>query len=390
MSSTLLAGSMALAQPAPLMVVYGPEAPSREGDPDHVERLFIEVPADLPDRLYLRIFDPEPGGAHDTRYGRSTVPTTTRFTLSGGEGALTGAPTPSVVADGAPPAAPAAPGPAGGQLLAERSFDEASPTDDAWVTLAPFTAADGEQVDGRAYLRLEVIGEAGDYGNAFTVEVSLSPDRSDPPAGVRLFAHEPTIRWREGADPTEVRFDAPEGDAAPAAELRRRRGRARPRRHLRRGAAALLRPGRVAARRVRRTGRHRGAHPARRRREPERRDARALRRRRPAGRPRDAAAAGAGAAAPDGGRRRAPARQLHLGRLRRLRLHRRRPARLPLALRRRRREQRSRHRPPLRRAGPVPGRARGPRRRRPRRPRRPRRRSRCTSAPPRWRSPATR
>ena len=58
-------------QPAPLMVVYGPEAPTREGDVDHVERLFLSLPADLPDRLYLRVFDPEPAGAHDTRYGRS-------------------------------------------------------------------------------------------------------------------------------------------------------------------------------------------------------------------------------------------------------------------------------------------------------------------------------
>ena len=46
--------------PAPLLVVYGPEAPTREGDPDHVERLFISLPADLADRLYLRVFDPEP------------------------------------------------------------------------------------------------------------------------------------------------------------------------------------------------------------------------------------------------------------------------------------------------------------------------------------------
>ena len=63
----------ASAQPAPLMVVYGPEAPTREGDPDHVERLFISVPADLADRLYLRVFDPEPAGAHDTRYGRGAA-----------------------------------------------------------------------------------------------------------------------------------------------------------------------------------------------------------------------------------------------------------------------------------------------------------------------------
>jgi hypothetical protein len=34
------------ADPAPLLVVYGPEAPTREGDPDHVARSFGSVPAD--------------------------------------------------------------------------------------------------------------------------------------------------------------------------------------------------------------------------------------------------------------------------------------------------------------------------------------------------------
>ena len=92
------------AQPAPLMVVYGPEAPTREGDADHMERIFLSVPADLADRLYLRVFDPEPAGAHDTRYGRSTAASTTLFRLSGGEGAYSGAPAPAQVADGGAPA----------------------------------------------------------------------------------------------------------------------------------------------------------------------------------------------------------------------------------------------------------------------------------------------
>ena len=205
----------AFGQPAPLMVVYGPEAPTREGDADHVEQVFVRVPADLSDRLYLRIFDPEPAGAHDTRYGRSRTPTSMLFRLSGGEGAHTGAPLPTAVADGArPETGPAATAaPAGGRVIAERRFDEAAGTDDAWVTLVPFSAADGEAIDGSALLRLDVIGEAGDYGNAFTVEVSLSPDRSDPAPGVALFSYQPTVRWREGSDPTEVRFDAPAGAA---------------------------------------------------------------------------------------------------------------------------------------------------------------------------------
>jgi hypothetical protein len=145
LSWALVAGPVAQAQPAPLMVVYGPEAPTREGDVDHVERLFVSVPADLTDRLYLRVFDPEPGGAHDTRYGRSTVPTTTRFAFAGGEGAFTGAPVPTAVADGAAPSEPdpTATGFAGGRLLGERVFDPSSATDDAWVTLTPFAATDG-------------------------------------------------------------------------------------------------------------------------------------------------------------------------------------------------------------------------------------------------------
>lgn len=212
--AAMLAAPAWAADPAPLLVVYGPEAPSREGDPDHMERIFVSVPADYPERLYLRLFDPEPAGANDTRYGRSKEPTRTLYRLSGGPGAFAGAPLPVEVEDGAGPAAvdPAYAGYAGGRVIAERRFDEASPTDGTWVTLAPFSARDGDVVDGRAYFRLDVIGEAGDYGNAFTVEASLSPDHSDQPPEARLFAYEPTIRWRDREPPTEVRFQAPAGE----------------------------------------------------------------------------------------------------------------------------------------------------------------------------------
>ena len=160
--AAMLAAPAWAADPAPLLVVYGPEAPSREGDPDHMERIFVSVPADYPERLYLRLFDPEPAGANDTRYGRSKEPTRTLYRLSGGPGAFAGAPLPVEVEDGAGPAAvdPAYAGYAGGRVIAERRFDEASPTDGTWVTLAPFSARDGDVVDGRSYFRLDVIGKA--------------------------------------------------------------------------------------------------------------------------------------------------------------------------------------------------------------------------------------
>ena len=212
------------------MVVYGPDAPTREGDVDHLERVFISVPAEMKDRLYLRLFDPEPAGANDTRYGGNAV-TRTLFRLSGGAGRLqrrAGAGTRSRTARRRRRRIrPMPASPAGGCWRSGASI-ASSPTDDAWVTLAPFRAADGEVIDGRAYFRLDVIGEAGDDGNAFTVEASLSPDRSEPAPDVRLFAHQATVRWRERTDPTEVRFTAPGGgDAAASRASMRRKARSR-------------------------------------------------------------------------------------------------------------------------------------------------------------------
>ena len=321
-------------RPAPLLVVYGPEAPSREGDPDHVERLFVSVPADYPERLYLRVFDPEPAGANDTRYGRSKEPTATLFRLSGGAGRLrrraaagrgrgrgrTGA------------ADPAYAGFAGGRVLAERRFDEASPTDGTWVTLAPFTARatatwstaapsfrlDVDRRGRRLRQRLHRRGEP--------VARPLRPAARG--AALRLRADDPLARPR--ADPTEVRFDGAGRHAAPAAELRRRRGRARAGLDLR-GAQAPAsgqdewRVDRLRrARRARRRSRSAAALES-----PNDVTLARLRRRRrsrsplampplPAPRAPRPVAVGLGAAA----------RQLHLGRLRRLGLDRRRPARL--------------------------------------------------------------
>ena len=80
----------AQAQETPLVVTYGPEAATAEGDPDFREVIFLSVPEGLEDRLYLRVFDPDTGGAHDLVYD-APDDTQVRFRLFGGEGAYTGA-----------------------------------------------------------------------------------------------------------------------------------------------------------------------------------------------------------------------------------------------------------------------------------------------------------
>ena len=76
------------AQEVPLSVTYGPRASTAEGDPDYREVIFLSVPDDVQERLFLRVFDPDGGGEHDHLYGAG-ADTETRFTLYGGEGAYT-------------------------------------------------------------------------------------------------------------------------------------------------------------------------------------------------------------------------------------------------------------------------------------------------------------
>lgn len=79
-------GGEVAAQEEPLSIVYGPSAGTKEGDHDHRKVIFFAIPADLTDRLYLRVFDPDIGGDHDLIYGDSED-TETTYTLFGGQGA---------------------------------------------------------------------------------------------------------------------------------------------------------------------------------------------------------------------------------------------------------------------------------------------------------------
>lgn len=207
-----LAADGARAATVPLDIVYGPVAHTREGDIDHRENLFISVPADLKGHLFLRLFDPETAGQHDTAYG-SFANSSVVFRLIGGAGAFTGLKLPAAVADGV--AAGDMPLPdEPGVVIAEQRFGADEATDDRWVTLTPFQASQGEIRDGRAYFRLDVIGEAGDDGNVFAFEVSRSQDSSEPPEDVRLFAYRPTLRWPGPPEAVELRFEAPAGERA--------------------------------------------------------------------------------------------------------------------------------------------------------------------------------
>ena len=193
-----------------LMVVYGPFAPSREGDVDKLERLYFSLPAGSTGTYYLRVFDPEYGGDNDTIQGRSNSATLYRF--FGGDGAFSQTPRPSMVEDGAGPlpydrrVSIEAPG----EMLFERRYDDDPTGDMQWVTFTEFDASAGEVVGDRIYFRLDVQGIGGDDGNVFIADVSQSPTGNQRPDGLEVVAYDPTMRWPGFGGPVQAILNAPE------------------------------------------------------------------------------------------------------------------------------------------------------------------------------------
>jgi len=208
-----LAPVPSLAQQAasePLLVVYGPEANSREGDPDRIERLFFSLPAGTTGQLFLRLFDAEVGGRGDSVLGRLNG--ATDFRLYGGAGAYAGAARPEVEVDGTRPLARGAEQPAPtGVLLAERRVGVEAALDDRWETVHAFDAATGEGVGDRLWFRLDVQGAAGDDGNVFAATISTADQANVLPDGMATVSFAPTLRWPGSGAATEVRVAIPPG-----------------------------------------------------------------------------------------------------------------------------------------------------------------------------------
>ncbi|MGF1500966.1 MAG: PKD domain-containing protein, partial [Paracoccaceae bacterium] len=203
----------AAAQTQPLTIVNGPDAASRVGDANKRDRFYISVPADAEGRFYVRLYDPDLGGAHDTLYAPLTTETT-RFQIKGGEGAFTASARPGPLADGARALGTPEDDDVGGEVLVERDFGDGPLGNEAWVALAPFEAAQGEIVGDRAYFRFDVLGIEGNDGNVFAFEVSRSADASVSDPDVRILAYSPTLRWPDNTDGVvEIPFEAREGMA---------------------------------------------------------------------------------------------------------------------------------------------------------------------------------
>ena len=212
-------------QSSALLVTYGTDAGSIEGDDDHTQVIYVRVPgsddprsgsgdratdpadqtADAaeqtpePAQFFLRLFDADVGGAQDLISG--TADTRTRFEFFGGPGAYSGAT--------ARQASPSAADLAAGNMLAEATFGPDPALNNKWRTLASFSTAEGELRDGSYFFKLVSRGIGGDDANLYGVAVSLRADRNLAPEGVEMFTFSPTVRLPSNGQVAELRMFLP-------------------------------------------------------------------------------------------------------------------------------------------------------------------------------------
>ncbi len=172
------------------LAVHGPDAPRSVGDPNSLQALYFDIPANSAAPIYVRVFDAETGGNLDTR--RGALNTKTRFVILGGASAN------EVHGINHNPAR-------NRRLTFPASdiiFDETVGTnpriDGRYWNLGALPLAKGFALgkDVRRFVML-VFTVEGDDANFFDYVLSLDPDDKVPPPGVSMFTYELTLRTPE-------------------------------------------------------------------------------------------------------------------------------------------------------------------------------------------------
>ena len=176
----------------PFLVTFGKESEKAWGDDDYCQVFFFVIPENTTNPIFIRVFDPDVGGANDEI--RLNWNSKTRFSVYGGVGAISNADAKGV-------------DPVGnfksGTQLATKVFDEEKHDND-WYTFGPFYPKEGEldrQFGGYVF-KVICEGIAGDDGNLYRYFLSSDGNKNIPIDGGNAFTYEYTFRLHD--DPKQV------------------------------------------------------------------------------------------------------------------------------------------------------------------------------------------
>jgi hypothetical protein len=193
-SILLLISTLGFSQPVPnvdenipYLMTFGNRAETSWGDDDFSQVFFFQIPEDYNQPFFIRVFDPDCGGAVDEASGDEIFNTRTVFEVFGGEGNWSD--------DDAKET-----GPTGnyksGTLLATRTFAENPRYDNDWFTFGPFNPSQGEYAEVYQSYVFKVIceGVSGDDGNMYRYYLSTSDKENRQIEGANAFAYEYSFR----------------------------------------------------------------------------------------------------------------------------------------------------------------------------------------------------
>jgi len=177
-----------------LISTFGTAASLDNGDNDHVQVIFLEIPDTFTGTLYIYVFDPDVGGDLDEQWGGGWD-TATTFGVYGGGGAYTNS-----AARQARFGTTADPGIQSGTLIAIQTFAVSDTLNMTWHLFATVTPDQGEAVGNKRVFKLSVVGDSGDDGNLYNVALSTSGSSpNEALEGSRVFAYSWAFPLASGA-----------------------------------------------------------------------------------------------------------------------------------------------------------------------------------------------
>jgi hypothetical protein len=177
----------------PYLMTFGAYSETSWGDDDFSQTFFFSIPKDFKEPVFIRVFDPDVGGAIDEVKGEWD--TKTLFAVYGGVGSYSDKDAQETQPTGNYKS---------GNLLASKIFGEDPRYDNNWYTFGPFNPTEGEFVSKfNAYIiKIVADGVTGDDGNLYRYYLSTSDNQNKPVEGGNAFAYEYSFRLYN--DPNEV------------------------------------------------------------------------------------------------------------------------------------------------------------------------------------------
>ena len=176
-----------------ILLLLVPKAETSWGDDDFSETFFFLIPKDFKEPIFIRVYDPDCGGAVDEQNG--DFDTKTMFSVYGGTDCYSNKDAQETQPVGDYKS---------GNLLATKTFGVNPKYDDNWYTFGPFNPTEGEFVtkfDGYIF-KIIADGLTGNDGNLYRYYLSTKYNENKPVEGANAFAYEYTFRMWD--NPNEV------------------------------------------------------------------------------------------------------------------------------------------------------------------------------------------